>query len=184
MDISLPGLVKSIKILSNVQHFEQARRENLMRKIGRETLSEYVRRIIKEKDLKLRDVERRSGGQITNGYISGIMNGKITNLSVDKLKALATGLEADAHEIFAAAIGEPRRKIAELSSPAITNAQWLVDIMQEIVASQELMDVVQDLVNLSRDELAIVSRATRSLNERANQAQGDRDKRMRNKKRA
>jgi transcriptional regulator with XRE-family HTH domain len=159
-------------------------RENLMRKIGRETLSEYVRRIIKEKDLKLRDVERRSGGQITNGYISGIMNGKITNLSVDKLKALATGLEADAHEIFAAAIGEPRRKISELSAPAISNAQWLVDIMQEIVASPELTNLVHDLVNLTRDELTIVVKATRSLSERDHHAQSDSDKRIRNKKRA
>ena len=60
-----------------------------MNKIGRETLSEYIKRVVKQKDLKLRDIERNSDGKITNGYISGIVNGKITNLSVDKLRALA-----------------------------------------------------------------------------------------------
>ena len=155
-----------------------------MRKIGTENLGEFVRRVIKEKDLKLRDVERRSGGQITNGYISGIINGKITNLSVDKLKALAVGLEVDAHEIFAAAIGEPRRKVSEISSAAISDAQWLVDLMQEIVASPELTDLVHDLVSLSRDELAIVMKATRSLSERVRNSHVEREKRVRSKKRA
>ena len=155
-----------------------------MRKIGRENLGEYVRRVIKDKDLKLRDVERRSGGQITNGYISGIINGKITNLSIDKLKALASGLEVDAHEIFAAAIGEPRRRVSEFSSANVSDAQWLLDIMQEIVASPDLTDLVHDLVSLSRDELAIVMKATRSLSERVRHSQSDREKRIRYKRRA
>jgi transcriptional regulator with XRE-family HTH domain len=155
-----------------------------MRKIGRENLGEYVRRVIKEKDLKLRDVERRSDGQITNGYISGIINGKITNLSIEKLLALATGLEVDAHEIFGAAIGEARQSVTEISGTAIPDAQWLVDIMQEIVASPELTDLVHDLVNLSRDELAMVMKVARSLSERTHHSQVDKEKRVRSKKRA
>lgn len=155
-----------------------------MRKIGRENLGEFVRRVIKEKDLKLRDVERKSSGQITNGYISGIINGKITNLSIDKLKALALGLEIDAHEIFAAAIGEPRRRTNEFSSANAADAKWLLDIMQEIVASPELTDLVHDLVSLSRDELAIVIKVAKSLSERVRHSHGEREKRIRSKKRA
>ena len=155
-----------------------------MRKIGNENLGEYVKRVIKEKDLKLRDVERRSGGQITNGYISGIINGKITNLSVEKLLALAKGLDVDEHEIFGAAIGEVRKSISELSSKAIPDAQWLVDIMQQIVVNPELADIVHDLVNLSRDELGMVMKVARSLSERVNDSEGGKEKKVRSKKRA
>ena len=155
-----------------------------MRKIGNENLGEYVKRVIKEKDLKLRDVERRSGGQITNGYISGIINGKITNLSVEKLLALAKGLDVDEHEIFSAAIGEARKSISELSSKAAPDAQWLVDIMQEIIVNPELADIVHDLVNLSRDELAMVMKVARSLSERVNDSEGGKEKKVRSKKRA
>ena len=36
-----------------------------MRRLGKEKLADYVGRVIKQKQLKLRDVERRAGGKIT-----------------------------------------------------------------------------------------------------------------------
>jgi transcriptional regulator with XRE-family HTH domain len=155
-----------------------------MHKIGRESLSEYVKRVVKQKDLKLRDIERNSEGKITNGYISGIVNGKITNLSVDKLKALALGLDVDAHDVFAAAIGEVRHKIRSLSNKSAPNAQWLIEIMQEVLASPELTNLIDELVHLSRKERAMVMKVVQSLIDRERQSQVVKEKRVHNKKRA
>lgn len=155
-----------------------------MNKIGRETLSEYIKRVVKQKDLKLRDIERNSEGKITNGYISGIVNGKITNLSVDKLRALALGLDVDAHDVFAAALGEVRHKIRSLSNKSTPNAQWLIEVMQEILASPELTNLVDELVHLSRKERAMVMKVVQSLIDRERHAQGTKEKRVHSKKRA
>lgn len=155
-----------------------------MNKIGRETLSEYIKRVVKQKDLKLRDIERNSEGKITNGYISGIVNGKITNLSVDKLRALALGLDVDAHDVFAAALGEVRNKIKSLSNKSAPNAQWLIEVMQEILASPELTNLVDELVHLSRKERAMVMKVVQSLIDRERHAHGTKEKRVHSKKRA
>lgn len=155
-----------------------------MNKAGSETLSEYIKKVVKQKDLKLRDIERNSEGKITNGYISGIVNGKITNLSVDKLKALALGLDVDAHDIFAAALGEERHKVRSLSNKSTPNAQWLIEVLQEILASPELTNLVDELVHLSRKERAMVMKVVQSLIDRERQPQGTKEKRTHSKKRA
>ena len=72
----------------------------------RETLADYVRRIRYEKNLSLRDVSIRSGGQIANSHISRIENGEAAGVSVDKLQALAKGLGVSEDEIFAVARGK------------------------------------------------------------------------------
>jgi transcriptional regulator with XRE-family HTH domain len=71
-----------------------------------ETLAEFVKRVRLSKGLTLPDVERQSGGQITNGYVSRIENGQSLNPSVDKLKALAKGLRIKESELFDVAQGK------------------------------------------------------------------------------
>ena len=73
--------------------------------IRQETLDKYVRRILKEKGLSLSDVERRSGGGISDSYICGIINGTVGSLTIIKLKALAQGLGIGEDELFAVARG-------------------------------------------------------------------------------
>lgn len=155
-----------------------------MNKIGSENLSEYIKRVVKQKDLKLRDIERNSEGKITNGYISGIVNGKITNLSVDKLKALALGLDVDAYDIFAAALGEERHKVRSISNKTAPNAEWLIEVLQEILASPELTNLVDELVHLSRKERAMVMKVVQSLIDRERQPHATKEKRAHSKKRA
>ena len=46
----------------------------------KETLSEYVKRIMRQKNLTLRDIEENSDGEISNSYVSKILNGKAENL--------------------------------------------------------------------------------------------------------
>ena len=55
-------------------------------------LSAYVRRVMKLKGLTQNDVEQMSGGRITDGYVASITTDRATNLSVEKLVALADGL--------------------------------------------------------------------------------------------
>lgn len=60
-----------------------------------ETLGEFVKRIREANKWSTRDVERQSGGEISNGYINLIETGNSKNPSPKKLKALAKGLRLD-----------------------------------------------------------------------------------------
>lgn len=75
----------------------------------RETLAEFVRRLMHEGNLKASEVERRSkrGGRkgITRGYVIQIKNGQSLNPSKDKLQALADGLGVDVSELLSHALG-------------------------------------------------------------------------------
>ena len=72
-----------------------------------ETLAEYVRRIMVEKQLTMKKVENRSGHKIADAYIAHIVQGRASNLSVDKLKALAVGLGEPEETVFKVACGVP-----------------------------------------------------------------------------
>jgi transcriptional regulator with XRE-family HTH domain len=73
-----------------------------------ESLSEYIRRVINEENLSQRQiVERaeRNGFRITQSYISQIMSGTATNVTIEKLQALAAGLNRPEEELFDIARG-------------------------------------------------------------------------------
>jgi transcriptional regulator with XRE-family HTH domain len=80
-----------------------------------EDLADFVKRMRHEKDLSQRDVELKSGGEISKGYIGQIENRDVLGDSVtpQKLKALAAGLSVSEDEIFAVARGMNR--VGELS---------------------------------------------------------------------
>lgn len=92
-----------------------------MSQTKRANLADFVKRMRASKGLSLKDVVNRSGGNISNGYISKIETGDSANLSVDKLQALAKGLGADENEVFAIARGVMDAKDASNgnSTPAI-----------------------------------------------------------------
>ncbi len=76
----------------------------------KETLAEFVRRVMHEKSVKASEVERRSkrGGRkgITRGYVIQIKNGQSLNPSTDKLQALADGLGLAVTELLPHALGQ------------------------------------------------------------------------------
>src|SRR5215210_921329 len=79
----------------------------------RETLAQFVRRVMKQKALNARDIERNSNKRIDNSYISKIINGSVTNLTANAIVALAQGLEVNPHELFTAITGrgaDPERE--------------------------------------------------------------------------
>jgi transcriptional regulator with XRE-family HTH domain len=134
-----------------------------MRRLGKEKLADYVQRAMKQKQLKLRDVERRAGGKITNGYISGIINSRIKNVSMDKLKALAKGLDVDIYELVSAALDQPRQPADEVSSYERPEVIWVLGLMQQIVATPTLMKLLHDLVQLSPEDRDMVVRVIESI---------------------
>lgn len=74
-----------------------------------ESLADYILRITREQDISLRKVEERAkakGFQIAQSYLSKIISGAADNLSVEKIQALAAGLNRPEEEVFAVARGE------------------------------------------------------------------------------
>ncbi len=126
-----------------------------------EGLSHYVRRIIKLKGFTLRDIEVRSKGRITDGYISGIIRGAAKNPSGEKLMALASGLGVNPDEIFHVACGLPHAGVPDPADSS--NARHALELMLKIVVSPDLMNIVQEAVSLTPAEREIASRYMRRL---------------------
>jgi len=143
-----------------------------MNRSGREDLSRYVKRIMSQKQLKVRDVELRSAGQISNGYVSGIMSGSVTNLSIDKVKALAQGLDVDLRELLDVICG-PRERSGASSS--LDSAQWLefLDLLQKVVVSSDGLEILKETVMLSAEERLIVLKYVKKLNHGKNRSQAN-----------
>ncbi|HEX5731685.1 MAG TPA: helix-turn-helix transcriptional regulator [Blastocatellia bacterium] len=103
-----------------------------------ESLSEYVQLIMDEKNLKVADVARRSKGGLGETYITSIIKGEATNLTIESIKALALGLGVDEIEIFNAARG-------------VSEDEWtvktLLRVMQKSVDNSELGRLVRILSN-------------------------------------
>lgn len=126
-----------------------------MSKTSKQGLSRYVERVMKAKHLSRRDVKLRSGGEITDSYVSGIISGSATNLSVDKLKALARGLRVREIELIRVAFGlsdEPvPNRVADLSHNLL-----LLDITKKTVISNDVAEIAQEVIKLSPADRAIV----------------------------
>lgn len=71
----------------------------------RERLSDFVRRMMHEQGLTFRQVEARAKGAITGGYVNDIVKEKTTNPSIEKLRALAKGLNRSEDEVVWVARG-------------------------------------------------------------------------------
>jgi len=73
----------------------------------RESLADYLRRVIRDKDLSYRKVAQRSGGRVSHATISDIINGRQKDVKTETLRGLAQGLDVPEEEIFAVARGAP-----------------------------------------------------------------------------
>jgi transcriptional regulator with XRE-family HTH domain len=134
-----------------------------MRRVGKEKLADYVRRVMRQKQLKLREVEKRSGGDITNGYISGIITGRISNVSVSKLQALAKGLEVDVHELFSAAVGGSSQEADEVAPRPQPDLFWLLGALQEAAKNPTILKVLQELMDMTPREREMVAKVSDAI---------------------
>jgi predicted transcriptional regulator len=86
-----------------------------------EKLRAYLRKVVKEDGTPVAHIARQSGGTITDSYIFDIMSGKTKHISVDKLEALALGLQIDSVELY---------KIVAGYTPADDTSQDLTQILR------------------------------------------------------
>lgn len=107
-----------------------------MRNENTESLADYVRRILKEKNLSLRDVEENSGHQISNSYISKIISEAVRNPTVKKLKALARGLN------------EPEEKVMRFAFGRTPSEKHVFDTAEE----EELQNIIDKFLALPEED--------------------------------
>jgi transcriptional regulator with XRE-family HTH domain len=146
-----------------------------MAKTDKETLARYVTRIIKEKELTHQEVRRLARGKITDGYVRGIMTGKATNVSVDKLKALACGLGVSEDEIFRVARGVP----SENDSKAQEHESFyrlIVNLMSASLKNKTLTELLLEASRLPLESQEEAVRLLKFLNTRKSGASQSRKK--------
>jgi transcriptional regulator with XRE-family HTH domain len=129
-----------------------------------EELSEYIKRVMREKKLSLRDVQKGSGGKITQGYVGAIVKGIYANPSIQKLKALARGLGVDEEEVFRVARGVPK---AGKAKEGHDQAQVLevLDLMKEVAQNALVKAILEELVKLPPNPQKVVLKTVRALKE-------------------
>jgi transcriptional regulator with XRE-family HTH domain len=120
-------------------------------------LSDYVNRVMEEKGLTAKDIERRSKGKITDSTIGNIRAGRNKNLSLDKINALALGLDVSAVEVFLAASGQRDKR--ELT------ASRLSFIVQKLVDNSELFRLVESLVKQKPAKIKVILKSIESEND-------------------
>jgi transcriptional regulator with XRE-family HTH domain len=125
----------------------------------KETLRHYVKRVMRQKGLSLSDIERSSNKQITASYVGRVLKGTVTNLTIEKIVALAQGLAVDPYEVFAASYGK---------TPAANNhpdSLVLLDVMQKLVMNPDVLEVLQQWLRLSKKERAVLLQSLKFINE-------------------
>jgi len=137
-----------------------------MDKTDRGELSRYVRRVMKQKGLTQRDVELRSGGDITDGYVADILRGTAKNPSVEKIKALARGLGVELHEVFDVACGRAEGAAGERRGADRLDTVSFLEMLLEVAESPVLMELVEEAVQLWPEERAAALLMLKSINGR------------------
>lgn len=138
-----------------------------MGKRVKENLSQLVRRVIRQKKLKLRDVQDNSGGKIDESYVSRIMTGNVTNITLDKLVALAKGIGEDAHTLFTAYLGHFSRSTNVQDVFELDIAEF-GSLIQKLSVNPDLIEIIQEIANLHNEEREAIRRYVRYLSERSN----------------
>ncbi|HEY6333035.1 MAG TPA: helix-turn-helix transcriptional regulator, partial [Blastocatellia bacterium] len=109
-------------------------------------LGAFVKKIMHDKRLSLRQVAQASDGGITQGYVGGIVNGHYRNLTVDKVKALAKGLGIDDEDLFTILRGKPKEAGAK---PDLTYYVRILDLTKLILSDAQLFDLLRLYMELT-----------------------------------
>ncbi|MFY9557141.1 MAG: helix-turn-helix domain-containing protein [Blastocatellia bacterium] len=133
-----------------------------MIKPRKQGLSHYVDRIMREKHLSRRDVKLRSGGEITDSYVSGIISGNARNLSIEKLKALARGLRVREIELIRVAFGLADER-DDQRSPDQSHHLVLIDLIKKTVISNDVAEIAQEVIKLSAGDRTVVLQYVKRL---------------------
>lgn len=146
-----------------------------MAKSRRESLARFVKRTIDEKGLTLREIERRAAEasrktgkklKISDGYISEIINEGTVNLTVEKIVALAFGLDVDARKIFDLACAEyisPKQLESEPQGFDTSDLLYALELVKKIVVNGKLMEFLEEALQLPSDKQEHVLEALKKL---------------------
>lgn len=125
----------------------------------KETLAEYLKRVMRQKNLKVTDVQESSG--LSQGYINELLRGSKTNLTIETIGILAEALDIDGFELFAAAYGKTPENIA-------VDPHLLADTIQKLILNPDLIELVQNTAKLkSKKHKKAVYEVVRRLTPRA-----------------
>lgn len=119
----------------------------------KETLREYVQRMMDEKNFGVRDVARNSGNKVSASHVSKVLSGEAENLTASKTVGLALGLKVDPHEVFSVITGYPIPNTAPAEMIAFA------DVVQKLVSSPRLIEVLQLWTKLPAQEEALLLRS-------------------------
>jgi hypothetical protein len=130
-------------------------------------LSRFVRNKMREEHLSRRDVSIRSGGLIGETYVGAITSGTCTNVTVEKLKALARGLGIDEMELAAVAFGEAAESWKD-DSAAADHSFLLINVKKKVLMSADVAEITRQLIELGpRERSAVLKFVTRLVKEKA-----------------
>lgn len=132
---------------------------------SKETLGQYVSRVMRQKGLSQRDVVSRAGEEIAGSYISGIVSGQIDNLSMNKFKALARGLGVNVVELFVIASGEVITTARSQRNAGIADMAAFLELMKKVAEDPDLIEILQMAATLKAEERKAVLDSVRTLTE-------------------
>ena len=119
----------------------------------KETLQDYVKRIMDEKNLGVRDIARNSGNKVSASHVSKVLSGEAENLTASKIVGLALGLKVDPHEVFSIITDYPIPYAASADMVAFA------DVVQKLVSNPRLIEVLQLWTKLPAKEEALLLRS-------------------------
>jgi transcriptional regulator with XRE-family HTH domain len=93
-------------VISSTREIYPTQAQLECRGMAKLTLQNYVKRVMKEAGISLRDVERNSHGKISSGYVNDITLGEAKNVTPEKLIALAKGLRRPLAEVLDVVFGD------------------------------------------------------------------------------
>jgi transcriptional regulator with XRE-family HTH domain len=121
----------------------------------KETLAEYLERVMKQRNLKVADLQALSG--LSQTYINRLLKGTQNNLTIETIGILAQALEVDGFELFAAAYGKTLEN---------TNVDLLIlaDTINKIILNPFRVELVQNTAKLkSKKHQRVVLDTVRAL---------------------
>src|SRR5215212_4152590 len=108
----------------------------------KETLAEFLKRVMLQKNLKVADVRESSG--LSQGYINQLLRGLKTNLTIETIGILAKALDIDGFELFAAAYGKTPENVT-------VDPHLLADTIQKLILNPDLIELVQNVAKLKSE---------------------------------
>jgi transcriptional regulator with XRE-family HTH domain len=115
----------------------------------KESLPDYIRRVMSEGGITFRKITERSRGEISGAYVSDLISGKAANPSVEKIVALAKGLNRPEQELFQIARGKSKPS----DDPDFRQSIFYMIYEKSQAASPEMKQVVNRVLGMIDREL-------------------------------